>query len=67
MQYNLTQENIGKLYGKYKTDYEPTFAKWAETAVRDVVGKFGITAFWTDRAASAEKMRQAIDAKFESE
>jgi len=67
IQYKLTEENIGKLYSKYKTVYENTFRQWADTAVRDTVGKFGTTAFWTDRAASAEKMRAAIDKKFKSE
>lgn len=64
MQYKLVQENVGKLY-KYKVDYENSLLRqWAESAIRDAVGKFGNTDFWTNRAKSAEIIQQAIDAKF---
>ena len=67
IQYKLTEENIGKLYSKYQTDYERTFNQWAASAVKETVGKFGTTDFWTNRAASAEKMRENIDLKFKNE
>ena len=67
MQYKLNQENVGRLYKEYKTSYEQYFAKWADSAVRDVIGKFGGTDFWTKRAEAAEIMRKAIDDKFVQE
>ena len=67
IQYRLNQENIGRLYGKYKQDYERQFITWADAEVRGIVGKFSTTAFWGERAASAERIRKAIDDKFREE
>lgn len=67
IQYELKQENIGRLYGKYKQDFERQLITWADAEVRIVVGKFSTTAFWQDRAESAERMRKAIDNKFKEE
>jgi regulator of protease activity HflC (stomatin/prohibitin superfamily) len=61
IQYKLNDKMIGKLYAKYKQDYERQFITWADAEVRTVVGKFSTTAFWSERAASAEYMRKAID------
>lgn len=57
MQYKLVQENVGKLFAKYKTSYENNLRQWAESATREAVGKFNSDAFWKDRANSAEKIR----------
>ena len=67
IQYKLNQENIGRLYNKYKQDYERQFITWADAEVRTVVGKFQNTAFWKERASSAELMRAAIDQKLKDE
>jgi hypothetical protein len=67
IQYRLTEDNIGKLYTKYKQNYESQFITWADQEVRNTVGKFNSSAFWSDRASSGEKMKEAINTKFVSE
>jgi hypothetical protein len=64
IQYKLNNENVGRLFSKYKQEYNKQFVTWVESEVRKVVGTFHSTAFWDDRASSAELIRKAIDEKF---
>ena len=57
MQYQLTEANVGKLYSVYRTNYENNLKQWAEAAIRDTVGKFNNTDFWTARKESAKALQ----------
>ena len=67
IQYRLTQSQIGQLYTKYKQNYESQFITWADQEVRNTVGKFNSSAFWSDRANSGDSMKNAINDKFTQE
>jgi len=61
IQYKLQEENIGKLYSEYQKTYETNYINFIDSVVRKEVGKFNSTAFWTDRQASGNILRAAID------
>ena len=51
------------LYTQLQLGYEGTFSSWIENTVRKHVATFKNDAFWKDRQAKGEELRQAINEK----
>ena len=57
LQYKLHKDKIGLLYNQLKTEYESTFIKKIDFAIRQQIGQWPQTAFWEDRRSYTEQLR----------
>ena len=61
IQYKLQQENIGRLYHDYQQNYVNIFISKIDNAVRQKVGGFDSTEFWTNRVEAGKTLKNAIN------
>jgi hypothetical protein len=57
VQYKLQYANIGRLQDQFQQGYEAKYANYIEQVVRETVGNFTGTAFWTNRKESGDLLR----------
>ena len=66
VQYKLQYANIGKLQDQFQQGYEAKYANYIEQVVRETVGNFTGTAFWTNRKDSGDLLKQVANERLQS-